>query len=57
MVEQGRHAIDVIARETGFGSRDAPRKFAVTFALTSAQLREELTELRDNIFNMWLSNR
>jgi hypothetical protein len=57
MVEQGRHAIDVIARETGFGSRDAPRKFAVTFALTSVQLREELTELRDNIFNMWLSNR
>jgi hypothetical protein len=29
----------------------------VTFALTSVQLREELTELRDNIFNMWLSNR
>jgi hypothetical protein len=41
------------------GSDKRPRKFAVTPALPAAyvQLRQELTQWRDNRFNVALSNR
>jgi transcriptional regulator GlxA family with amidase domain len=42
MVEQGRHPIDVIARETGFGGRDRMRRaFVRRFGQAPKEIRRE----------------
>jgi transcriptional regulator GlxA family with amidase domain len=43
MVEQGRRAIDVIARETGFGSRDRMRRaFIRRFGQAPQEIRRDV---------------